>query len=160
MTFPPFCVCLVFDGLWCSVYGWNTTKGTWNVICYYFLRIPNLGSWKAVIHWSRECNFVDLFYWITKKKIKIYDPVILQFSISLIHDLQSRDLMVLILVNPVIMWFWSEKNHDPEYQGHNFSWSRDYDPSHTCDHRNYVLLKMNLKLWYIVFFSTFQPLDL
>ena len=129
----------------------------WSVII--FSEYPILDHEKP---WSIDLgNVISLIFFILiKKKIKIYDPVILQFSISLIHDLQSRDLMVLILVNPVIMWFWSEKNHDPEDQGHNFWWSRDYDPSHTCDHRNYVLLKMNLKLWYIVFFSTFQPLDL
>ena len=41
--------------------------------------------------------------------------MILQIAISVIHDQKSHDLMILISTNPVITWFWSEENRDPEF---------------------------------------------
>ena len=46
---------------------------------------------------------------------KTLDHMILQIAISVIHDQKSRDLMILISTNPVITWFWSEENRDPEF---------------------------------------------
>ena len=99
LTSPPFCACLVFYRKQCSVYGWNSTKGTRNV--YYFLRILNFWSWKCVIHWSRECNFVDLFYFDKKKD----------------QNLWSRDLTICNFYDP-----WSKKPWS-----HDFDLSKSYD---------------------------------
>ena len=46
-------------------------------------------------------DFDDLFFFIQKKK-KDHDRMILHIAISLIHDPESRDLMIMISANPVI----------------------------------------------------------
>ena len=98
-------------------------------------------------------NLISLIFYVWIKKRSTF---INKCSYSLhyfIYDPQSSDIMVLILVNPEITWFRSEKNHDPENQDRNFLWSRTFDPSHTHDHRMYYS-KLIVSRELFLFFQT------